>query len=117
MPGSWPLSTTTSIGVAVERAVQLGARRAGDAVHRPRPALLGERAVVGRMPVARRDDEVVVAGAGEVVQPPGDRVAVRDRQRAARAEVVLEVDDDEGACHADYLRRPASTVAEKSSSP
>ena len=49
------------------------------------------------MPVAGGDDEVVVAGGGERVDPLGDRVAVRDRERAARREVVLEVDDDERA--------------------
>ena len=40
-----------------------------------------------------------LARAGELVEPPGDRVAVRHRQRAAGAEVVLEVDDDERAAH------------------
>src|SRR5437764_1370763 len=39
--------------VARHRVVQLGARRPGHAVRRPRPAVLGERAMIGRVPVAR----------------------------------------------------------------
>ena len=65
--------------------MQLGAGRAGDAVLGPDPALRRERAVVGRMPVAGRDDEVVVAGRRERVQALGHLVAVRDGERAARA--------------------------------
>src|SRR5215217_6943178 len=52
---------------AVEPRMQLGARRALHAVLRPRAALGGERAVVRRMPVARRDDDVVLTGGGELV--------------------------------------------------
>ena len=70
---------------AVERRVQLRPGRALDAVLRPRAALRDERAVVGRVPVARRDDEVVRAGAGELADPLGDRVAVAYRERSAGA--------------------------------
>jgi hypothetical protein len=51
--------------------------------------------VVGRVPVARGDDQVEVARVDELVDAAGDRVAVGDRQRPARDEVVLEVDDQE----------------------
>ena len=79
---------------AVQRRVQLGARRALDAVLRPRPALGGERAVVGRMPVARRDDEVVLARAGELLDRARRSRRRRHGERAAGREVVLEVDDE-----------------------
>jgi hypothetical protein len=49
--------------------------------------------VVGGVPVAGGDDEVEVAGVDQLVDAAGDRVAVRDRERTARGEVVLEVDD------------------------
>jgi hypothetical protein len=49
------------------------------------------------MPVAGGDDEVEVAGVDQLVDAAGDRVAVRDRQRSPRREVVLEVDDQERA--------------------
>ena len=60
--------------------MQLRAGRARDAVHGPRPALLGEGVVVGGMPVARGDHQVVVAGRGQRVDAVGDLVAVRDGQ-------------------------------------
>jgi hypothetical protein len=47
------------------------------------------------MPVAGRDDEVEVAGVDQRVDARRDRVAVGDGERAARREVVLEVDDQE----------------------
>jgi hypothetical protein len=53
--------------------------------------------VVGGVPVAGGDDEVEDAGVDQLVDAAGDRVAVRDRERAARGEVVLEVDDQERA--------------------
>jgi len=52
--------------------------------------------VVGRVPVASRDDDVEVARVDQLVEAAGDRVAVGDGQRAAGREVVLEVDDQEG---------------------
>ena len=42
---------------SIDPVMQLRPRRTGHAVHRPRPALVGERAVVGRMPVTRGHDE------------------------------------------------------------
>ena len=86
----------------VEGRVQRGPGRAGDAVLGPDPALRRERPVVGRMPVAGRDDEVVVAGRREGVQALGDLVPRAGRRaRAARREVILEVDDDECLGHRD----------------
>ena len=89
--------------------MQRGAAGALDAVHRPQHlgqavqiddlvglgALVvgGEAAVIGGVPVLGRDDEVEVAR-----HPVGDRdgvVPVRDLQRPAGAEVVLEVHEDE----------------------
>jgi len=66
-------------------------------MRRPRAALLAEGGVVGWVPVAGGDDEIEVAGVDQLVDSAGDRVAVRDRQRTPRREVVLEVDDQERA--------------------
>ncbi len=86
--------------------MELGAGSSRHAVHRPDRGRVGpaplrgvdldahEGAVVGRMPVARGDHEVEAVE--ELVDRPGDPIAVGDRQRAARREVVLEVDDQEG---------------------
>src|SRR5947209_7088155 len=41
----------------VDRRMQLGSGRVSYAVDRPRPAVLGEGAMVGGVPVARRDNE------------------------------------------------------------
>ena len=67
---------------AVERGMQFRALRAGHAVHRPRRA---EGAVVGRVPVTRGDDEVVVAGCGERVDPLRDLIAVAGPPAPRRA--------------------------------
>ena len=86
--------------------MELGAGGSRHAVHRPDRRRVGaaplrgvdlharERAVVGRMPVARGDHEVEAVE--ELVDRPRDPIAVGDRQRTARREVVLEVDDQEG---------------------
>src|SRR5690242_3730228 len=53
----------------------------------------GEASVARRMPVLGGDDQVEA-----VLQPVGDGddlVAARNRQRAARQEVVLDVDEDQ----------------------
>src|SRR5919205_2298081 len=73
--------------------MQLRAGAACDAVRRPRPALGGERPMLGRVPVARGDHEVEAAAVDQLVQPRGDLVALRHGERAAGREVVLEVDD------------------------
>src|SRR6266516_3993030 len=85
----------------VERRMQLRAGRARHAVHRPRAALRVERQVVGRMPVACRDDEVEVAGGRELVDAWRDRVALAYGERATWREIVLEVDDDQRPGHHD----------------
>ncbi|HEV2785520.1 MAG TPA: hypothetical protein VGV67_03970 [Solirubrobacteraceae bacterium] len=77
-----------------DRRVQLGAVRAGDAVLGPGAALLGERAVVGGVRVARLDDHPGrLRGADERLD---DGVAAGHRECAAGQEVVLDVDCDEG---------------------
>ena len=70
------------------------------------------------MPVTRRNHEVEIARVDQLVDPVGDRVAVRHRQRAARREVVLEVDDQERTSHAsiisgvrEYLLTPEQAAA------
>jgi len=84
----------------VEVRVQLGPAGALDAVRRPRPALLAERQVVRRMPVAGGDDEVEARVARQLVDAVDDRVAAGHGQRAVgRDEVVLVVDDDESLRH------------------
>jgi hypothetical protein len=48
------------------------------------------------MPVPGRDDEIEIARRRELVDPLGDLISIRYRQRSAGREVVLEVDDDQG---------------------
>jgi hypothetical protein len=43
-----------------------------------------------------RDDEIEIARRRELVDPLGDLISIRYRQRSAGREVVLEVDDDQG---------------------
>ena len=89
--------------LALERRMQFGAGSARHAVHRPRPGRVraDERAVIGRMTVARGDDERELARGCEFVQAPGDVLAARDRKRAVgRGEVVLVIDDDQRSAHA-----------------
>lgn len=82
----------------VDSRVQLRARRVPHTVHGPAPAVLGERAVVRRVPVARGDDER--RAQDKIVDAVHDRVAVRDRKRTSGTEVVLDVDDDQYLHHA-----------------
>ncbi len=77
----------------VEAGVELGAGRPLDAVRRPRAALAIERPMVGRMPVARGHDERGLGG--QLGHERDDLVAALHGQRAAGAEVVLEVDDEQ----------------------
>jgi len=105
--------------LALERRMQLGAGRARHAVHRPRPGRVraDERAVIGRMPVARGDDERELARRCQLVEARGDVLSTRDRQRAVgRGEVVLIVDDDQRAAHASSLFSSASSVCAARSS-
>ena len=71
-----------------------------NAVHRPRPPAVGKRPVVGRVPVARRDDER--RARGKPVDRLDDGVAVGHRQRSPGAEVVLYV-DHEKSVHASRI--------------
>ena len=73
--------------------MQLGAVGSGDAVRRPGPALLDERAVRGGMRVARPDDER--DGARHADERRHDRIATGHAERAAGQEVVLHVDRDQ----------------------
>ena len=88
------------VDASVESLVELGAWRVAHAVHRPGSPLLGERAVVGRMPVARGDDQRRVRG--QPVHGVDDLVTARDREGAAGAEVVLDIDDDQRLHRAKY---------------
>ncbi len=91
--------------VTVKRGVQLGAGGVADAVHRPGPALLRKRSVIRRVPVARGDD--IARLAGEPVDRLDHRVAVGNGERAAKAEVVLNVDDDQAFHHPEYSQKMA----------
>jgi hypothetical protein len=51
--------------------------------------------VIARVPVARGDHEVEAIRRRELVESLADLVPVRNRERAAGREVVLEVDDHE----------------------
>lgn len=90
----------------VEVGMKLGALRPGDAVDRPDARWIGaipsggidldadERAMVRRMPVPGRHDEIELIG--EAVDRAGDLVSSLDGERAAGSEVVLEVGDEQG---------------------
>ena len=66
----------------VERRVQLGARRALDAVRGPRAALRGERAVVGGCQSRVATTRANSPERGELVDAARDRIPFGDRQRA-----------------------------------
>ena len=80
---------------AREREVREKAREAG---RRPRPAELFEVPGDPGMPVPRRQDREAAADEepDRPVHAGDDGVAVPDRQAAPGAEIVLEVDDQEG---------------------
>jgi len=67
--------------------------RAVDAMRGPRPALLTKRAVPRRVRIATCDHEVHVAR--RLDERLHDGVAARDRQAAARQEVILHIDDNQ----------------------
>ena len=79
----------------VDRGVKLGPLRSLHAVRRPGPSLRLEGGVVGRMPVARGHNQVEAAIAQQLASPSERSVPVRDGERAALGEVVLEVDDQQ----------------------
>src|SRR5690606_13473532 len=84
--------------VGVEVGVELGSRRAGDAVLRPRLLEVGFRVeMVARVDVVvLRGHDVVVVVIGEHLRDgAGDPGAARDGERTALAEVVLYVYDDQ----------------------
>src|SRR5690606_41948874 len=85
-----------------------GARGARAAVRRP--ALdevgVGREVVPGVDVVVAGGDDVVVGGGAQVARDRGgDRGATLDGERAAFAEAVLHVDDDQGAQRVTSLRR------------
>jgi hypothetical protein len=53
----------------------------------------GEGNVPARVPILRKGD--VLKNHGEAIDERDDRVALGDRQRAARHEIVLQVDEEE----------------------
>jgi len=111
--GTRPLPEDQLGPVGVEIGMKRGAGRTGDTVDRPEDLLDaadepmierpgrgvrdGERAMTGWMPVLREHAD---RGPGKKpVDQRYDGVAVRNGQGAARAEVVLEIDDDQGFDH------------------
>jgi len=72
--------------------------------------LRGEAAVVGGVPVLRGDDQVIVSAVHQRIGDRHDLLAIGDRQIAARAEAVLDIDQQQGAGHGlcpfDWLGRP-----------
>ena len=64
-----------------------------------------ETPVVARVPVLRRHDQVVVAL--EPVDDRHDLLAARHGERAARDEIHLHIDDDQGTHPTRKLRRSA----------
>ena len=64
-----------------------------DTVDGPHTALSRERAVIRRMPIARRHHERRLAG--QPVHYLHDGVAVANRERSTGTEIVLHVDHDQ----------------------
>ncbi len=93
----------------VEFGMQLGARRVADAVHRPRPALGRERRMVRRMPVTRRDN--VARLTRQAVDRLDYGVSIRHRERAAGAEVILDVDHDQSFHEPEYSQQMPSRLS------
>ena len=87
------MSITASILLQIEPRIERRAARSGDAMHRPRSAVRGERRVIERVPVARRVD--APEARRERVDRREDALAGRHRERTAGQEVVLHVDDDQ----------------------
>jgi len=93
----------------------------GDAViHGMARVGAGEGDVAGRVPVLREDD--VREARGEHVDACDDRIAARHCQRAAGAEIILHVNNDEGVCGLDGDRlhvshRKLESMAEQSEVP
>src|SRR5436309_15335547 len=81
----------------MEVGMELRALRVHHAVDGPNAALLAERTVFDRMPVARGEDrEPEREKRGHItVQDWDDLVASRDSKRAAWQEIVLEVHDQQ----------------------
>ena len=52
----------------------------------------GEAAVVGRMPVFSRDDDIEASQ--QFIGNRNDFIAMRHRQRAARQEIILKIDEN-----------------------
>jgi hypothetical protein len=77
----------------IEPRIECRPVRIGDAVHRPRAAVLRVRGMIGRMPIPR----CVHAREArrELIDRREDPIAGRDRERPAGQEVVLHVDDDQ----------------------
>jgi 8-oxo-dGTP pyrophosphatase MutT (NUDIX family) len=93
----------------VEFGMQLGARRVADAVHGPGAALGGERRMIRRMPVARRDD--VARLTRQAVDRLDHGVSIRHRERAAGAEIVLDVNDDQSLHDPEYSQKMPSRLS------
>lgn len=93
----------------VERDLQFGMKgrpfRPGHAMRRPGAALGDEAGVVGRVPVPAVGDK----GLGrqetvdELIDDRDDCVAFFDGESAAGAEIVLDIDNDEGVCFSDFF--------------
>ena len=117
------LADVHGVGRQPQVGVVRGPGGVGDAVHRPgghvvRVGADGEVAVVGVrqrcVPVPRRDDQCIPVGLLREEAGDGacDGGAAVDGQRAALAEVVLDVDDDQcPGAHAPIMRARRQDVA------
>jgi hypothetical protein len=82
------------VGLDLQVRVELPSRRALHAVHRPRPALLDEGGVVGRVAVLAGGHGLEPGG--KLVDERHDLVALGNGEAAPRAEVDLHVGHDQG---------------------
>src|SRR5215472_12312237 len=76
----------------VEGGMQIGSRATLDAMRRPDSALFFERYMIRRVPVSGGRDEI--ERRGKPIDHFDDLVAVRDGQSAARAEIILNIDQN-----------------------
>ena len=97
MVGPEPLNALSVIAVIVVAAFRLWLRQLDDLADRV-PWMCGGKAhVAGGVPVLRGHDGQALAGkvGDHLVDDGDDFVAARNGQRAAGAEVVLDVDDEQ----------------------
>jgi enoyl-CoA hydratase/carnithine racemase len=109
-PGIGPFLDDCVDAFGIEVGMEFRAGCSFHAMGRPRSPLLDEGRVSRRMNVLRRED--VPEARHKRVDHRNDVAAVRNRERAPGAEVVLHVDDDEGVGVGDVHTYTVSLMSE-----